>query len=138
MFSFGVETLKSNLHRNSNCFAVKGKNRGSYAKNKASYQDLSWKHMERKTSLGPDHSWHYHRDCCSSCKLSLLGKALMFILQDEINAQGSNFIIIYSQEPNLFYTNELQIIDKTPGIAAVSPIKQQLGVGNLLLPEEKY
>ncbi len=44
-----------------------------------------------------------------------------------INAQGSNFIIIYSQEPNLFYNNELQIIDKIPGVAAVSPIKQQLG-----------
>lgn len=30
----------------------------------------------------------------------------------EINAQGSNFIIIYSQEPNLFYSNKLQIIEK--------------------------
>ncbi|MGB9930051.1 MAG: ABC transporter permease, partial [Methanosarcina sp.] len=47
---------------------------------------------------------------------------------DEINAQGSNFIIIFSQEPNLFYSNELQIIEKTPGISGVSPIKQQLGV----------
>ena len=47
--------------------------------------------------------------------------------EEEISAQGSNFIIIYSQEPNLFYSNELQIIEKTPGISGVSPIKQQLG-----------
>jgi hypothetical protein len=47
---------------------VKGRNTEDYAKDKASYQDISWEYMERKTSLGPDYSWHYHRDCCSSCK----------------------------------------------------------------------
>ena len=67
-----------------------------------------------------------------------LGESFNVYFSDEINAQGSNFIIVYSQEPNLFYSNELQVIDKTPGITAVSPIKQQLGDGNLLLPEEKY
>ncbi len=56
-----------------------------------------------------------------------LGESFNVYFADQINAQGSNFIIIYSQEPNLFYNNELQIIDKTPGVAAVSPIKQQLG-----------
>ncbi len=56
-----------------------------------------------------------------------LGESFNVYFEDEINAQGSNFIIIYSQEPNIFYTNELQIIDKTPGIAAVSPVKQQRG-----------
>jgi len=56
-----------------------------------------------------------------------LGGSFNVFFADQINAQGSNFIIIYSQEPNLFYNNELQIIDKTPGVAAVSPIKQQLG-----------
>jgi putative ABC transport system permease protein len=59
-----------------------------------------------------------------------LGESFNVYFEDEINAQGSNFIIIYSQEPNLFYGNELQIIDKTPGVAAVSPIKQQLGLVN--------
>lgn len=57
-----------------------------------------------------------------------LGESFNVFFEEEINAQGSNFIIIYSQEPNLFYNNELQIIKKTPGISGVSPIKQQLGV----------
>jgi len=57
-----------------------------------------------------------------------LGESFNVFFEEEINAQGSNFIIIYSQEPNLFYNNELQIIKKTSGISRVSPIKQQLGV----------
>jgi putative ABC transport system permease protein len=57
-----------------------------------------------------------------------LGESFNVYFTDQINAQGSNFIVIFSQEPNLFYDNELQIIAKTPGIAAVSPIKQQRGV----------
>ncbi|AKB60340.1 ABC transporter permease [Methanosarcina mazei] len=56
-----------------------------------------------------------------------LGESFNVFFEEEISAQGSNFIIIYSQEPNLFYSNELQIIEKTPGISGVSPIKQQLG-----------
>ncbi len=56
-----------------------------------------------------------------------LGESFNVFFEEEINAQGSNFIIIYSQEPNHFYNNELQIIKKTPGISGVSPIKQQLG-----------
>ncbi len=56
-----------------------------------------------------------------------LGESFNVFFEEEINAQGSNFVIIYSQEPNLFYNNELQIIKKTPGISGVSPIKQQLG-----------
>lgn len=56
-----------------------------------------------------------------------LGESFNVFFEEEINAQGSNFIIVYSQEPNLFYNNELQLIEKTPGISGVSPIKQQLG-----------
>ena len=56
-----------------------------------------------------------------------LGESFNVYFTDEINAQGSNFIIVFSQEPDLFFNNELQIIAKTPGITAVSPIKQQLG-----------
>lgn len=59
-----------------------------------------------------------------------LGESFSVFFENEINSQGSNFIIVYSQEPNLFYNNELQIIEKTPGISGVSPIKQQLGVVN--------
>jgi len=57
-----------------------------------------------------------------------LGESFNVFFENEINSQGSNFIIIYSQEPNLFYNNELQLIKKTPEISGVSPIKQQLGV----------
>lgn len=56
-----------------------------------------------------------------------LGESFNVFFEEEISAQGSNFIIIYSQEPNLFYSNELQLIEKTSGISGVSPIKQQLG-----------
>lgn len=57
-----------------------------------------------------------------------LGESFNAFFTNEINAQGSNFIIVFSQEPNLFFNSELQVIDKTPGVAGVSPIKQQLGV----------
>ncbi|WP_440956970.1 ABC transporter permease [Methanosarcina sp. Mfa9] len=56
-----------------------------------------------------------------------LGASFNLFFKEEINALGSNFIIVFSQEPNLFYTDELEIIDKTPGVMGVSPIKQQLG-----------
>ncbi len=56
-----------------------------------------------------------------------LGGSFNLFFKEEINALGSNFIIVFSQEPNLFYTDELEIIDKTPGVMGVSPIKQQLG-----------
>ena len=79
--------------------------------------------MELEASLGLDYSWNYHRNSSSSCKFFSLGESFNVYFEDEINSQGSNFIIIYSKEPNLFYANELQIVDKTPGIAGVSPIK---------------
>ncbi|MGB9928050.1 MAG: ABC transporter permease, partial [Methanosarcina sp.] len=56
-----------------------------------------------------------------------LGESFNVYFTDEINAQGSNFIIIFSQEPNLFYSDQLEVIKQTAGISAVSPIKQQLG-----------
>ena len=57
-----------------------------------------------------------------------LGESFKVLFEEEINAQGSNFIIIYSQEPNIFYTNQLEVIKHTAGISGVSPVKQQLGV----------
>ncbi len=56
-----------------------------------------------------------------------LGESFNLFFEEEISSLGSNFIIIFSQEPNLFYTDELEIIDKTPGVMGVSAIKQQLG-----------
>ncbi|MDD3043197.1 MAG: ABC transporter permease [Methanosarcinaceae archaeon] len=55
-----------------------------------------------------------------------LGGSFSLFFEKEINALGSNFIIVFSQEPNLFYRDELELIEKTPGIEGVSPIKQQL------------
>lgn len=83
--------------------------------------------MERKTPFGLDHTWHYYRIASVFANVSL-GESFNVYFADGITSQGSNFIIVYSQEWNLFYSNELQVIDKTPGIVGVSPTKQQLGV----------
>ena len=42
-----------------------------------------------------------------------------------LRSLGSNFIIIYSQDVNIFYDNELELIRNTPGIDGVSPFNQQ-------------
>ncbi|MDK2948147.1 MAG: putative transport system permease protein [Methanolobus sp.] len=44
---------------------------------------------------------------------------------DELGSLGSNFIIIYSQDVNIFYDNELEIIRNTPGIEGASAFNQQ-------------
>ena len=88
---------------------------------------ISWSHIERKTPLGPEKSGHYHRNRCGGCK-RLSWEIFNVYFAEEINAQDSNFIVIYRQEPNLFYSNELQVIDKTPGIAGF-PHKTATGVG---------
>jgi putative ABC transport system permease protein len=38
---------------------------------------------------------------------------------------GSNFIYIQGMEPKIFYDNELKLIENTPGILGVSPLKSQ-------------
>jgi putative ABC transport system permease protein len=45
---------------------------------------------------------------------------------EEIGSIGSNFIVIDSLEPGLFYENELERIENTPGIVEVTPIKQSM------------
>lgn len=55
-----------------------------------------------------------------------IGESFNLFFEKELNALGSNFIIVFSQEPNLFYSDELEIIEKTPGIEGVSPIKGRL------------
>lgn len=44
---------------------------------------------------------------------------------DELGSLGSNFIIIYSQDVNIFYDTELEIIRNTPGIEGASAFNQQ-------------
>jgi putative ABC transport system permease protein len=55
-----------------------------------------------------------------------LGASFNQYFTDEIGAVGSNFIVIYSQNTNIFFDNQLEIISNTPGVAGVSPINQQM------------
>ncbi|MHC1756616.1 MAG: ABC transporter permease [Methanosarcina sp.] len=52
-----------------------------------------------------------------------LGASFNQFFTDEVTSVGSNFIIAYSDQPNLFYQSELEIIENTPGISGVSPRK---------------
>ena len=54
-----------------------------------------------------------------------LGASFNQYFTDELSSLGSNFIIIYSQDVNIFYDAELELIRNTPGIEGVSPFNQQ-------------
>lgn len=55
-----------------------------------------------------------------------LGASFNQFFTDELGTLGSNFIIIYSQDVNVFFDSELDIVRNTPGIEGVSPINQQM------------
>ncbi len=55
-----------------------------------------------------------------------LGASFNQYFNDEIGAVGSNFIVIYSQNIDVFFDKELEIIRTTPGVDGVSPINQQM------------
>ena len=55
-----------------------------------------------------------------------LGASFQQYFDEEIGSVGSNFIIINHLEPDLFHDNELELVENTPGIVVVSPIKQSL------------
>ena len=55
-----------------------------------------------------------------------LGASFQQYFDEEIGSIGSNFIVIDNLEPGLFYDNELELIENTPGIVSVSPIKQSM------------
>lgn len=55
-----------------------------------------------------------------------LGASFNQYFTDELDSLGSNFIIIYSQDVNIFYDSELKLIRNTPGIDGVSPFNQQI------------
>ncbi|WP_292466325.1 ABC transporter permease [Methanolobus sp.] len=55
-----------------------------------------------------------------------LGASFNQYFNDEIGAVGSNFIVIYSQNIDVFFDKELEIIENTPGVEGVSPINQQM------------
>jgi putative ABC transport system permease protein len=52
-----------------------------------------------------------------------LGASFQQYFDNEIGSIGSNFIVIESREPGLFFKNELELIQNTPGIVEVTPIK---------------
>jgi len=56
-----------------------------------------------------------------------LGASFNQFFTDEVSSVGSNFIIAFSDQPNIFYEDELAIIENTPGISGVSPRKTMAG-----------
>jgi len=54
-----------------------------------------------------------------------LGASFNQYFTDELGEIGDNFIIIFSDERNLFGDSQLDVIKRTPGVVGVSPIKQQ-------------
>jgi len=55
-----------------------------------------------------------------------LGASFNQFFTDELGTQGSNFIVIYSQDVNILHENELNIVRNTPGVEGVSPSKGQM------------
>lgn len=54
-----------------------------------------------------------------------LGASFNQHFTNEVTNIGSNFIYIQGMQPKIFYDNELKIIENTPGILGVSPLKSQ-------------
>jgi len=55
-----------------------------------------------------------------------LGASFQQYFDNEIGSIGSNFIVIASREPGIFFKNELELIQNTPGIVEVTPHKQYM------------
>ncbi|MBP2030859.1 putative ABC transport system permease protein [Methanohalophilus levihalophilus] len=55
-----------------------------------------------------------------------LGASFSQYFEDELGTVGSDFIIIFSQDINLFFDNQLQVVDGVAGVEGVSPFRQQL------------
>ncbi|WP_321430355.1 ABC transporter permease [uncultured Methanolobus sp.] len=55
-----------------------------------------------------------------------LGASFNQYFNDEIGAVGSNFIVVYSQNIDVFFDKDLEVIRNTPGVKGVSPINQQM------------
>ena len=53
-----------------------------------------------------------------------LGASVQKYLDEEVESIGSNFIVINHLEPNIFHENELALVENTPGVVTVSPVKQ--------------
>jgi len=83
-----------------------------YAEGKASYRYISWEHSKRKAPLGL-------RSGLTTLGIVIgiaavvanvsLGESFNVFFEEEINAQGSNFVIIYSQEPNTYFSQKKNV-----------------------------
>jgi len=56
-----------------------------------------------------------------------IGASFNQFFTDEISSVGSNFIITYSKQPNIFFDNEYNLMKSTQGITGVSPRKSVTG-----------
>jgi putative ABC transport system permease protein len=56
-----------------------------------------------------------------------LGASFNQFFTNEISSVGSNFIITYSNQPNIFFDNEYNLMKSTQGITGVSPRKSMTG-----------
>ncbi len=54
-----------------------------------------------------------------------LGASFNQHFTNEVTNLGSNFIYIQGMQPKIFYDNEMKIVENTPGILEVSPLKSQ-------------
>ena len=54
-----------------------------------------------------------------------LGASFNQHFTNEVNNIGSNFIYIQGMQPKLFYDNQLKMVENTPGVSGVSPLKSQ-------------
>lgn len=54
-----------------------------------------------------------------------LGASFNQHFTNEVSNIGSNFIYIQGMQPKLFYDNQMKIVENTPGISGVSPLKSQ-------------
>lgn len=54
-----------------------------------------------------------------------LGASFSQYFANEVNNLGSNFIYVQGMQPKLFYDNEMKIVDNTPGVSEISPLKAQ-------------
>ncbi len=55
-----------------------------------------------------------------------LGASFNQYFEDELGTVGSDFIIVFSEDINLFFDNQLQVVDSVAGVEGVSPFRQQL------------
>ncbi|MDQ1274776.1 MAG: putative transport system permease protein [Euryarchaeota archaeon] len=54
-----------------------------------------------------------------------LGASFNQHFTNEVTNIGSNFIYVQGMQPKLFYDNQMKIVENTPGISGVSPMKSQ-------------